>query len=85
MAVADYEPTSESCLGAPQGTASDGPSVPQRWGRFFGHRASAMRNRAMAGVVAPGQYCQIASKCDPFSRPITTPSDGAETGVAEPT
>jgi hypothetical protein len=29
--------------------------------------------------------CQIACKCDPFSRPITTPSDGAKTGVAEPT
>src|ERR1700704_1285635 len=33
-----------------------GPGVPLRWGRFFGHRASDIRNRAMAGVVAPGQY-----------------------------
>src|SRR5216684_1794169 len=28
MAAADCEPTSESCLSRPQGTPSDGPSVP---------------------------------------------------------
>jgi hypothetical protein len=33
---------------------------------------------------SPPLSCQIASKCDPFSRPKMTPSDGAETGVAEP-
>ncbi len=29
--------------------------------------------------------CQIAPNSDPLSRPITTPSDGAMTGAAEPT
>ena len=36
MAAADYEPTSESCLGRPaNGTTYDGPSVPPRWGRYL--------------------------------------------------
>jgi hypothetical protein len=29
--------------------------------------------------------CQIAPNSDPLSLPITTPSDGAMTGAAEPT
>ena len=41
---------------------------------------------ATAGCV-PSQkpVCQIALNSDPLSRPITTPSDGAMTGAAEPT
>jgi transposase len=31
------------------------------------------------------ERCQIAPNSDPLSRPITTPSDGAMTGAAEPT
>ena len=30
-------------------------------------------------------FCQIAPNSDPLSLPITTPSDGAMTGAAEPT
>ena len=39
----------------PRHTLQRSQRPPLRWGRFFGHRASDMRNRAMAGVVAPGQ------------------------------
>jgi formylglycine-generating enzyme required for sulfatase activity len=44
----------------------------------------ADQSAKLAGL--PSDYsCQIAPNSDPLSRPITTPSDGAMTGAAEPT